>query len=435
MNIDPSHSSRSPGAGALVFVVTALVSLVLSSFMLAGRSDFLLSEIISGHGQAWIKLLLLGFGFPAVFGVVYWALPCAFGVPLASRAAVFLHYALHLAGLLAALAATFVAALSDAKIASILLACGGVVFIINAGVALWRFPSPDPAVAFLTTTLVFLAGALAMGVPFAAKPLLPMFAGENWSAGWIVLVTGGILFNVLLGLSFRITPLLAGEKPGRIPSAWYALLIVNFGAAWTFAATTFGPLLFMLLCGGIFLIGILFYLGSFRGVLQQRNSIASAWDTRVFAGAVWMVAGSAAVFAWTAWHRLGLQAATEAADAAVPVADAAASAPIAVMPLDWTAGLVALLAAAVPGLVAVMFQLQRLRRRAAGAPSRVADHVLLASFFNYAVGVALVIVGAWGGEAQMLSLGTIFLVFGTSGLLGIFLYHLARPGSGLPAAA
>lgn len=432
MNIDSSHSSRSPGAGALVFVVTALVSLVLSSIMLAGRPDFLLSAIISGHGQAWVKLLLLGFGFSAVFGVVYWALPCAFGVQLASRAAIFLHYALHLAGLLAAMAATFVPALSDARIASLLLACGGVVFIVNASVALRRFPSPDPAVAFLITTMVFLAAALAMGVPFASKPLLPMFAGENWSAGWIVLVTGGILFNVLLSLSFRITPLLTGANPGWIPSAWYALLIVNFGAAWTFAATTFGPLPFMLLCGGVFLLGVLFYLGCFWGVLQQRSIPAFTWDTRVFTGAVWMIAGSAAVFLWAAWHRLGQAVAevTDAADAAAPVADAVP----AVMPLDWTAGLVALLAAAVPGLVALIFQLQRLRRRAAGAPSRAADHVLLASFFNYAVGAALVIVGVWGGETQMLSLGTIFLVVGTLGLLGVFLYHLVRPGDGLPDA-
>ena len=52
--------------------------------------------------------------------------------------------------------------------------------------------------------------------------------------------------------------------------------------------------------------------------------------------------------------------------------------------------------------------------------------MLLAAFFNYAVGAALVIVGAWGAEAQMLGLGAVFLVVGSLGFLGNFLYGLAR---------
>lgn len=425
MSIDSSSSSRSPGAGALVFVVTALFSLVLSSFMLAGRSDFLLGEIISGHGQAWIKLLLLGFGLSAVFGIVYWALPCVFGIQLVSGAAVFVHFALHLGGVLTALAATFVPALSDAKIAGVLLLCGGLLFIVNAGIALRRYPSPDISVAFLAVIMVFLAGSLALGVPFASKSLLPMFSGENWSTGWMVLVTAGILFNVPLGLSFRLVPLLAGTEPERIPSAWYALLIVNLGTAWAFASTTFGPLLFMFLCGGIFLVGVLFCLGCLWGVLQRRGGGRLAWETKVFIGSLWMIAGAAVVFLWAVWNRLGTPATPETADAA---ADAIAPAAAAVLSLDWTAGLVALLASAAPALVAVIFQLQRLRQRTEGASSRMADYVFLASFFNYAVGAALLIVGVWGGEKQMLSLGSIFLVVGTSGLLGGFFYRLARCG-------
>jgi hypothetical protein len=99
------------------------------------------------------------------------------------------------------------------------------------------------------------------------------------------------------------------------------------------------------------------------------------------------------------------------------------------MSLDWTVGLTALIATAVPGLVAVIFQLQKLRAGRTSEMSnreKVAGQVLLASFFNYAVGAGLIVVGAWGSEEQMLGLGAVFLVVGALGFLGNFLYNLGQ---------
>lgn len=427
MNDSHSNSAPIPGAGARLFVMTAFVALVLSSLMLAGRSHFLLEDSMSGHGQAWATLLLLGFGLSAVFGVIYWALPCVFGVPLFCGRSVFLHYILHLVGVLLALVGTFVAALSNAKIASILLACGGVVFIFNVSLTLRRLKASDPAAAFLTTTMVFLAAAFVMGVPFASQPIATFFAEANWGVGWVVLITTGVLFGTLLGLLLRLMPLLMGEGEPRISGAWSAFLLLTIGAAWMFAATTFGPLSFMLFCGGIFFVGTLFYLGCFWGILQRRTKVLLSWETKILMGVPWMIAGSALIFIYGVWHRLSLPAPEAITEAIEPVAAAATTA-LKVLPMDWTVGLFALLMAAVPGFVALIFQLQKLQAQTkseAILPSRprTADYVLLASFFNYAVGAALVIVGVWGSEAQMLSLGTIFLVVGAAGFFGSYLYN------------
>ncbi len=441
MNKIESNPSIPSNAGAVVFATTALVFLALGCLMLAVRPGFLLEGTLTRAAQAWIQLMVFGFGLPAVFGAVYWALPRAFGLPLFSGQAVFLHYGFHLAGLLIAIAASFVPDLPQGTMGATFLACGGVVFIVNVAMSLRGLDRADAGSAFVSTVMVWLVAALFLGLPFAATAPLPIFGGTNWSAGWLVFVVSGVLFNAVLGLALRITPLAVGGETGQSPAAWYVLALANLGVAWMFAAATFGPQAFLLVCASVFLVGSLIYLGSFWGLLQGGTRAVFGWETKILVAAVWMIPASALALLYDIWERLGLQAPADAAAAAVPAATLAVEGPvpIAIMALDWTVGLTAILAAAVPGLVALILQLQKLRDTAApenaepGTRERVTDQLVLASFFNYAVGVLLVVVGAWGSEAQMLSLGAVFLVVGSSGFLGIFLYHLLQP-AGAPAS-
>ena len=440
MNKSESNPSIPCNAGAVVFAVTALVFLALGCLMLAVRPGFLLEQTLTEHAQAWIKVMVFGFGLPAVFGAVYWALPRAFGLPLFSSQSVFLHYGFHMAGLLIAIVASFLPDMPQSTMGATFLACGGVVFIVNVAMSLRGLERPDAGSAFVSTIMVWLAAALFLGLPFSSTAPLPMFGGTNWSAGWLVFVISGVLFNAVLGLALRITPLAVGGEAGQSPAAWYALAIANLGVAWMFAAATFGPLPFLLICTSVFLVGSLIFLGSFWSLLQAGTSPTLGWDTKILVAAVWMIPASAVVLLYDVWERLGLQPPVDAAAAALPAAAPVVEGPvpIAVLALDWTVGLTAILAAAVPGLVAVILQLQKLQAAAAvedaeqGTRERVADQLVLASFFNYAVGVMLVVVGAWGSEAQMLSLGAVFLVVGSLGFLGIFLYHLLQP-AGAPA--
>ncbi len=437
MKTNEAHETGASAAGANAFAVTALVMLALGCLALAVRPGFLLGETLTGHGEAWIRLMIFGFGLPAVFGAVYRALPEAFGVPLFSAPAVFLHYGFHIAGLLIVLVIPFVPGLPQASMGATFLACGGVVFVVNVAMSLRKLGDSDAGSAFLSTLMVWLVAALFLGVPFAATPPLPFLAGTNWSAGWLVFVISGVLFNAQLGLALRVTPLVVGADTRRASASWYALSILNLGVAWMFAAATFGPLPFLLVCAVVFLIGSLVYLGDFWAMLQSRTDRGVlGWDSKIMLGSVWMIPATALVLLYAVWERLQMQAAAAPAaanaTAAVPAVPAVVEGPVplAVMSLDWTVGLTALLATAVPGLVAVIFQLQKLH---AGVPGevnemdmreRVSGQLLLAAFFNYAVGAVLVIVGAWGAESQMLGLGAVFLVVGALGFLGIFLHHM-----------
>ena len=444
---EPRHPIA-PNAGAIAFASTALVFLLLGCLLLAVSPGFLLGQKLTPFAQAWIQVMLLGFGLPAVFGAIYWSLPGVFGLPLFSEHSVFLHYAFHVAGFAVAMLAALVPDMPQTTMGATFLACGGLVFVFNVSMSLLRLERTDAASAFVSTIMVWLVAALFLGLPFVATAPLPMFAGTNWSAGWLVFLISGVLFNAVLGLALRIAPLAVGGSGAQPAAAWYALAIGNLGVAWMFAAATFGPPPFLLLCGVVFLVGSLIYLGGFWGLLQSGTNATMGWDTKVLVAAVWMVPASAAALLYNVWERLASQApaaaaaAPAAAAAAVPALPAeAVPAELAVMPLDWTVGLVALLAAAVPGLVALIFQVQKLGDGVAGEAGqsireRVADQLVLASFFNYAVGVMLAVVGAWGSESQMLSLGAVFLVVGSAGFLGIFLHHLFQSAdAGAPRLA
>lgn len=429
-----------PVTGALTFAVTSLVFLAIASLMLAGRPGFLLGETLTGHGEVWILLLVYGFALPAVFAAVYWALPSAFGLPLFSNQAVFLHYGFHLAGLMVALILPFVPDLPQAGMAATFIACGGIVFIVNASMTLTRMERPDVASAYLSTVMVWLAVVVFLGLPFAKEPPLPLFAGTQWTAGWMVFLVAGVLFNTLLGLALRVTPSALGAKPRRSAAAWYALAILNAGVAWMFGATTFGPLPFLLLCTTIFLAGSLIYLADFWGLLQSRPDRGTlAWEAKILLAAVWMVPTSGLLLMLNAWERLGLKAEAVVDPAAAEgLAEIAGPVPVSVAAMDWTVALAALLATAVPGLVAILFQLQKIRPAAAPSPGvreRVAGSLLLAAFFNYAVGAGLLVVGAWGAEEQMLGLGAVFLVVGTLGFLGIFLHNVGSGAAAREASA
>ena len=136
MNNADTPNQGSNAAGAITFAVTSLVFLVLGCLMLAGRPGFLLGETLTGHGQAWINLMLYGFALPATFGAVYWALPQVFGVPLYSPQMVFLHYGFHLAGFIIVMLLPFVPELPQAAMGSVFIACGVVVFIVNVALSL-----------------------------------------------------------------------------------------------------------------------------------------------------------------------------------------------------------------------------------------------------------------------------------------------------------
>ena len=397
--------------GPLVFTIASLVMLCLSAVWLALNPSLLADPKISPESTAWVYLAVYGFALSGMYGLVYRAVPIILGVPLYSPQMVILNIAFHLVGLIILLPAAFNPDMPQGVMGQTFLACGAITFIVNIGASFKREERPNAPSAFLAASLLWLGIMVVVGIPFAKSPLVPFFGGSDWSPATLVLCIAGAVLNSVFGVSLRTTALRIGSGLEGSNLPWFALALLNSGAAWLFAATAFGPSEFILFCAGLYLLGVLVFLAGFTAMLQRREVETLEWDSKILYTALWMLPVSVLLFGFAVWTR-----------------QAQKDAPLS---LEASALLAIVLGVCVPALMALFYQTSSLIRgdeRGADAPLdvKLSAQILLAAFFNYAVGALMIIPGAWLGIEKMLGLGTLFLIVGSVGFLGIFL-HMLRP--------
>lgn len=405
--------------GPLAFLIASLVFLCAAAAWLVLNPTLLLDPKVAPQSTAWIYLAVYGCALCGIYGLVYRAVPILFGLPLYSPQFVVLHLAFHLLGLGLLLPTPFTENSSMGVMGQTFLACGAVAFIVNIAGSFRREDRPDASAAFIATAMLWLAIMLVVGIPFAQNPFVTFFSATSWTPATLELCIAGVVINGLLGIALRITALRLGSAPERTNTPWFALALVNAGAAWVFAATAFGPASFVLFCAALYLAGVLVYLARFTAILQAREDESLDWDSKILYTALWMVPVAIAMFGFAVWTRS---------------ADSEAS-----VQLEASTLLAALLGACVPALVALFHQTASLLRgdeRGPDAPLdvRLSSQILLAAFFNYAVGVLMIIPGAWLAIEKMVGLGSLFLLVGSLGFLGNFLYML-RPKSSIASPA
>jgi hypothetical protein len=430
-NTPPTSSDTPEGAGAKLFFVTFLAGLVLAFLMLAGRPEFLATPLLTGHGLSWLVLLLLGAGLSGASGLIYWSVPKVFGAPLYSEKIVFLHYGFHVAGTLLALASILRPGFARGEMGMTFIACGALALGVNL-VGTFRAPAkPDVASAHLAASVLWLLLAAFLGVPFVSEPALAILQGTQWGAAWLILALAGVLMNVPMGLALRATPAAMGITDPKTDAAWYGLFLTNGALAWMFSATTFGMTGFLLLCAAVYLAGLVINYGAYHAVLARRTTRGLPWDTKILLTSFVVAPVAAGVLMFAAWERFSAPV-PEEIPGVVPVVEEEVAGPLPVeyQPVDGALVLLALLAVAIPAMVALGFQILRTGRREHGTDQalriRLGDQILLASFFNYATGVLLVIPGAWAAITPMLGLGSLFLVVGAAGFLGNFVFLTSR---------
>lgn len=449
MNTENTHlQSTAPdateGLGAKWFFFTSLVFLLLGSLMLAGRSSFLLTPVLTGHGLSWFMILLFGCGLPGVFGVVYWAIPKVFGTSLYSEKFVFLHYGFHFVGFLLVLASVIFPGFGRGDMGMTFIACGALALGINLARTFHQPAKPDVASAFLAASVLWLLVVALLGVPFVEKAPLAALEGTNWSAAWLLLALTGVLLNLPMGIALRVTPFALDAPITKTGTAWYALAFSNAGLAWMFPAAAFGPPAFLLFCTVIYSIGVLLFFARYFSILQNRSVRVLPWDGKILLTSFSLVPVAALMLLFSAWEHMKIAAAPPAeALPGVPAVEeevAAGVLPLDFLPIDGALVLTCILAIGVPAIVALGFGLMRIEKgHHAAAPAalslrtRLAEQILLAAYFNYACGVLLVIPGAWLAIDQMLSLGSLFLVMGAIGFLGNAIFASRDTPLQLPA--
>ena len=415
-------AARRPFPGAVIFAITALVSLGLGGLM-AVRAPLFSAGALTAYAHAWIYLMIFGFGCSAVFAAVYAALPSAFGVRLQSRQAVYIHYLLHLAGLAVLLLAPFVPDLPQGRLVWILLGCGAVMFLWNAGSSLRRMARPDAASAFVVTAGLWLLAAVLVGLPVSGAAHFQFLAGTTWMSGWFPFVVAGVFFNTLFALALRLLPPHLPPESPHEAVAWFAFAITNLGVSWSFAAATVGARSLLLGTSCIFAAGAIILTWEALDLFRQRRG-AFGFHRRMLAVATCLVPFAVVLFILRASRDAG--SIPPVPEEAPAVADLLPPPEIAVSSLDWATGIFALLFVAAPGLLAGIFALL-----ATGVPGR-ATRLRGVSLAVYAAGAVMLAIGAGASKAMMFSLGGGCLGLAAGGILADLLAGV-RGAQTLPA--
>jgi len=406
-------------------LIASLVCLCLSAAWLAIRPSLLLDPKIAPESVAWVYVALYGFALTGVYGLIYRVVPWVFHAPLYGSPFVILHLVFHAAGVLLLLPSAFQPESQMGVMGQTFLACGALIFMVNISKTFKQEARPDVSETFILTTLLWLGIMLGIGIPFASRPLVGLFSGTGWSAATLVLCMAGVVLNAVLGIALRVFPLRLGVATERAGGAWFAFVLVNSGTAWLFAATAFGPTSFVIFCAALYLAGVLLCLGCFTAILQARAGADLDWEDKILLTALWMIPVCVILFGFAAWTHPPQGEELIRGGAAVTLA--------------------CLLGTCAPGLVALFYQTASLdeeTRPLAPLPAQI----LLAAFFNYAVGILMLVPGVWLGIEKMLGLGSLFLAVGALGFFGNFLYILrqnpsvhpsdpARPDGGQPSPA
>lgn len=387
-----NSSQLNSGSAPLAFLTTAFIFLCLASLWLVVRPGMLLGAKPTPQATAWLYLLIYGFALPGVFGLIYLAIPLIFKNELYSSQFVILHLAFHLAALLMIIPAEFME-WSQSTLGQTFLACGVIIFLVNVTLSFPKERQAEASSAFFCAAAFWLAIMQGIGLPLANEPLLPFLRKSDWSFASLALCIAGVVFNSILGLALRLTSMRLKSEAVYTESAWVAFALTNFGVAWLFAAITYGPPGFIFFCGAIYFFGVLIYLGRFLSILQFRPQGKIDWDSKILLTALSMIPIGILVLEASVMIRWMQPQSSNV--------------------LNVIIVLVALLGVTVPGIVALCYQIMRLTR--ANLNSLLSEQILLAAFFNYAVGACLIISGSWTGIEKMLSLGVLFQFAGSCG--------------------
>ncbi len=402
MKTEPNTSMQA-SKGAMSFLIMALIFLCVSTLWIALKPTLFLDSGLSTPIRAWTYLTLYGFVMPAVFGLIYRALPMAYASPLRGENLVLIHLGFHMFGFGILFAHALHPESVEPGMGVLFLACGVATFLINAGAALQKRGLAEPSSAFLAISLLWLSMSTLLGLPLSKEPTFAALKDTQWSAAALELCLLGFVMNAILGLALRLTSLRLANDPPQTNSSWFALYITNAGLAWLFGAITFGPAAYVLVCLGVYLSGVLIFLVRHMAITQERRVEILDWDTKMLVTSIWVLPIATLLGGWAAWIRMGNPDQP-------PVG------------LDTATALTAILGVAVPALVALLYQSEAILRGfnpdEPTAHLRLSSQILLAAFFNYTTGVCLLLGGAGVGSEKMTALGALFTLVGAFGFTG-----------------
>lgn len=295
----------------LCFVVTGVLSLLVSAGFLLTQPDLLARYHYTPHLIAITHLFVLGFICSVVMGAMYQLVPVTLETQLFSEQLVKWQFAAHVIGFTGMVWSFWSFNMAQVGAFGSLLTLGVGLFVFNLARTLAKVKGWNPIKFGIASALFWLASTVSAGLFLTAskcwsfssfQPLAAMHAHAH-------LGVVGVFVMMIVTVSYKLVPMFTLGELQNERRAWWSIALLDLGLAGTFAAilvqSPLKPVAALVIIAGLALYG-----AEIRAILRVRNRRALDWGMRYFLTALVLFVPLSILALALSWSRLPVTALT-----------------------------------------------------------------------------------------------------------------------------
>ena len=295
----------------LCFVLTGVLSLLVSGGVLLAQPDLLAMYHYTPHLIAITHLFVLGFICSIVMGAMYQLVPVTLETQLFSEKTVKFQFAAHVIGFVGMVWAFWNFNMAMVGIFGSVLTLGVGLFVFNLGYTLAKVKRWNTIKFGITSALLWLSATVAAGLFVTASKFWTFFAFQPLAAMHAHAHLGvvGVFVLMIVTVSYKLVPMFTLSELQSERRAWASVALINIGLVGIFITVLFQepfkPLFSLVTIGGFILYG-----WEMVAILRARNRRVLDWGMRYFLTAIGLLLPLSILALALTWSGLPVNAVT-----------------------------------------------------------------------------------------------------------------------------
>ena len=271
----------------LCFVLTGVLSLLVSAGVLLSQPDLLAMYHYTPHLIAITHLFVLGFICSIVMGAMYQLVPVTLETQIFSERLVKFQFAAHVIGFVGMVWAFWNFNLALVGVFGSVLTVGVGLFVFNLACTLAKVKRWNTIKFGITSALLWLSATVAVGLFVTASKFWTFFAFQPLAAMHAHAHLGvvGVFVMMIVTVSYKLVPMFTLSELQSERRAWCSVAVINIGLVGIFITVLyqepFKPLFALVTISGFLLYGWELF-----AILRARNRRVLDWGMKYFLTAI-----------------------------------------------------------------------------------------------------------------------------------------------------
>jgi hypothetical protein len=271
----------------LCFVLTGVLSLLVSAGVLLSQPDLLAMYHYTPHLIAITHLFVLGFICSIVMGAMYQLVPVTLETQIFSERLVKFQFAAHVIGFVGMVWAFWNFNLALVGVFGSVLTVGVGLFVFNLACTLAKVKRWNTIKFGITSALLWLSATVAVGLFVTASKFWTFFAFQPLAAMHAHAHLGvvGVFVMMIVTVSYKLVPMFTLSELQSERRAWCSVAVINIGLVGIFITVLFQEP-FKPLFALVTISGFLLYGWELFAILRARNRRVLDWGMKYFLTAI-----------------------------------------------------------------------------------------------------------------------------------------------------